>query len=221
MKIIHLKIFTTQLEEQLEFYRETLQLPVNKVSDIAFQVKIGYSILEIEERTGATPYHIAFHIPARQDQKALDWLKERVEILQDAGQEIIDFPAWRAKSIYFYDADRNILELISREDVFAFAKKEFSEEDILGISEIGLATRKVRETFDFLNKNFGLEKFSGDYERFCATGDDLGLFIIINKDQKDWIPTGDKAFASAFEIKIDVKNVIFGTSYYNETLKLL
>lgn len=221
MKIIHLKIFTTQLKEQLEFYGETLQLPVNKVSDIAFQVKIGYSLLEIEEKTEATPYHIAFHIPARQDQKALDWLKERVEILQDAGQEIVDFPAWRAKSIYFYDADRNILELISRADLFAFAKKEFSEEDILGISEIGLATRKVRETFDFLNKNFGLEKFSGDYERFCATGDDLGLFIIINKDQKDWIPTGDKAFASAFEIKIDVKNVIFGTSYYNETLKLL
>ena len=221
MKISYLKIFTSNCERQLTFYEEVLKLPVKKVSDIAFQVKIGFSILEIEEKEEATPYHIAFHIPARQEQKALDWLKKKVKILEDDGNEIVDFPAWKAKSIYFYDVDRNILEFIAREDLFPFEHKAFSEENIMGLSEIGLATENVEEKFNFLNENFGLQKFSGDYQRFCATGDDEGLFIIINKNQKDWIPTGDKAYASAFEIRIDVKNALFGVSYHDEILELL
>ena len=221
MKITFLRIFTTNFAQQLKFYEEVLQLPINKVSDAVFQVKVGFSILEFEERTGATPYHIAFHIPARQEQDALNWLKKKIGILEDDGHEIVDFPAWNAKSIYFYDADKNILEFISWRDLYPLVKKVFSAEGILGISEIGLATRNVREKYDFLNDNLGLQKYSGDYERFCATGDDDGLFIIINKDRKNWIPTGDKAYASDFDIKIAIENDIFGVSYQNETLELL
>lgn len=221
MKIEFLKLFTPNITAQQRFYNEVLGLHVERVSKATFRVKIGYSILEFEEDKTATPYHVAFHIPARQEAVALKWLKERVQILPDDGDEIIDFPAWKAKSLYFYDEDRNILECISRRQLFEAASEEFSAESILGISEIGLATTNVHENFNFLNTNFGLTKFTGDYEHFCATGDDQGLFIIINKAQKDWIPVGDKAFASPFEVKISVQNAIFGASYQHERLTLL
>ena len=221
MKIKSLKLFTENIKEQLRFYKQVLELPVKMSSESSFQVGIGYSVLEFEQDDSATTYHVAFHIPALQEGKALTWLEKRVEILKDGDDKIIDFPAWKAKSIYFYDSGKNILEFISRKDHFLPSSEEFSAKSIRGISEIGLATENVEEKFNFLNTHCGLTKFTGDYEHFCATGDDEGLFIIINKAQKDWIPTGDKAFASPFEIKISVKNAIFGCAFENERLKLL
>ena len=221
MKIEFLKLYTKDLQAQKQFYSEVFGLPVVKDEKKTLQLKLGYSLLEFEEQALATPYHIAFHIPAFQEEVALQWLETRTEILKDGEDKIIDFPGWKAKSVYFYDADSNIVEFISRRDLFPAASEEFSEKSILGLSEIGLATNDVEEKFNFLNSNFGLQKFTGDYRHFCATGDDEGLFIIINKNQKDWIPTGDKAYASAFEIKISVQNAIFGAAFKNDRLKLL
>lgn len=221
MKITFLKIYSPEVAAQLPFYRDVLQLPVEKISDFEIRVQLGYSVLVIQEDPEATPYHIAFHIPAAREKAALQWLEERVNILNDGDDKIIRFPAWKAKSLYFYDADKNVLEFISRKDLFPARQEIFSEEMIVGISEIGLATDDVEEKFNFLNSNFGLTKFTGDYNRFCATGDDEGLFIIIDKNEKDWIPAGDKAYASPFEIKLDIQNAIFGASYYNERLNLL
>jgi hypothetical protein len=41
--------------------------------------------------------------------------------------------------------------------------------------------------------------------RFCAAGDDHGLFIIINPTVKNWFPTGEKAYYSPFEVDIEVE----------------
>lgn len=221
MKIEYLKIFSSNPEKQKAFYRDVLQLPVKETSEGNLQVSIGYSQLEIEAKKDATPYHLAFHIPPHREQVALDWLEKRTEILKSNGEKLVDFPAWNARSLYFYDTDKNILEFISRRELFPPVEGAFSSEEILGISEIGLATRDVKEKFDFLNKNAGLEKYFGDYEHFCAVGDDEGLFIVINKEQKDWIPTGDRAFASLFEIKISVEKALFGAVFTNDRLILL
>ena len=221
MKIEYLKIFSKNLEKQKIFFRDVLQLTVKEIGKAGFLVNIGYTQLEVEEKEDATPYHLAFHIPQQREKNAVEWLKKRTGILKSDGTEIVDFPAWDAKSLYFYDADENILEFISRRELFPSSHGDFSSEEILGISEVGLATRDVEDKFDFLNKNFGLQKYFGDYKHFCAVGDDAGLFIVINKDQKDWIPTGDKAFASPFEIKISVENAFFGAVFKNERLELL
>ncbi|SDL03928.1 Catechol-2,3-dioxygenase [Salinimicrobium catena] len=218
MKIEFLTLYTSRLKEQQDFYEDVLGLPVKNVKDGSFQVEIGYSLLEFRQQDSATPYHFAVHIPPKQVEPAHDWLKERVEILKDEENEIVEFPAWKARSVYFYDADKNIVELISREDLFS-AAEGFSEANFLGISEMGLATAEVEEKFRFLNDRFGLQKFSGDYSRFCATGDDEGLFIIINKEIKDWIPTGDAAFASPFEIEFSVKGASSRIAFYNDRLE--
>lgn len=221
MKFRFLNVYTSRLKEQLQFYNEVLNLPVNKVSNSSFQIQIGYSLLEFSKSRSTKPYHVAFHIPARMEEQALEWLKKRVSILRAGNEEIIDFPAWQARSIYFYDQDRNIIEFISRKKLFEAGVNEFTAEQIIGISEIGLATENVGMNFKLLNDNYGLQKFTGDYERFCATGDDEGLFIIIDKHNKNWIPTGDTAYASPFEIEFSNEGAIYRTAYKNDRLQLL
>lgn len=221
MKIEYLKIYTSRLKEQKQFYQHVLKLPMRKETETTFHVQVGYSVLEFHFRENATPYHFALHISAGQEVQALEWLKKKVDILKSDQEEIVDFPNWKAKSLYFYDADNNIVEFISRRNLFLSVSPEFSEKSIQGISEIGMATGDVEDKFRFLNTNFGISKFSGDYERFCAAGDDEGLFIIINKDRKDWIPTGDPAFASAFEIEFTIAKASSRLVFQNDRLELL
>ena len=221
MRIEQLQVYSSNLQEQKNFYGNILQVPLKNVSETSFQVQLGFSVLEFQQKESATPYHIAFHIPALQEELALQWLKKRVSILKDGGEEIVDFPAWKAKSIYFYDADKNIVEFISRKHFFSPESEKFLGESIVGISEIGLATTDVKSAFDFLNQHFDLEKFTGDYEHFCATGDDEGLFIVINKEQKDWFPSNDKAFASEFNIGFSTASGKAELAYKNERLQLL
>lgn len=201
MKILKLQLFSSNLKEQLHFFRDTMNLKVKQNSEENFEVQIGYSLLEFQYKQDARPYHIAFHIPDHQEQEALKWIKERIPVLKNNNQEIIDFSAWNAKSLYFYDADKNILEFISRGDLNESESALFSEESILGVAELGIGTTRVREKFNFLNLHFGLEKYDGDYEKFCAIGDDQGLFITIDRTQKDWFPIDDKAYAAEFRVE--------------------
>ena len=221
MKIQFLKLHTTSLQEQLKFYRDILHFPIIEASGQYFQVQIGYTVLEFEKKSAATPYHIAFHIPPGQEHQALEWLKKRISLLKDGENELIDFPAWNARSLYFYDADKNIVEFISRKNLYPKPTSVFSESNIIELAEIGLATENVKETFQFLNRYLALEKFTGDYDTFCATGDDEGLFIVINLKKKQWFPSNDIAFPSGFEIELSHKAKIWRMSYKNERLEIL
>lgn len=221
MKIERLKIFTSHLQRQLQFYQNILGLEIIAKDEDHMEVKLGYSVIEIRQKENATPYHIAFHIPAYREEQALKWLKDRTSILKDGGKELVDFPNWNARSIYFYDADRNILEFISRRHCFPAEEEGFASRSVVGISEIGLATAEVGEVYDFLHSLFHLKKFTGDYEIFCAMGDDEGLFIVIDKEVKEWFPSGDRAYASEFELKFKAAGRTCLAAYKNERLELL
>lgn len=202
MKIEQLEIKTRNLKSQQDFYSNTLGLYTYSQSNYSFEVKIGSSALKFIDDTTATPYHIAFHIPSAQEEASLKWIKQRVQIQKNGQEEIVNFSAWNARSLYFYDTDKNILEFISRKDLYPPATKIFTEKSILSIAEIGLATNNISEKFKVLNETCGLKKFDGNFENFCATGDDEGLIIIIDKNKKEWFPTNDKAYSSNFKMTI-------------------
>ena len=202
MKIIRLEIGCKDALKQQEFYRDVLGLELCNSTQVSFELHLGYSILYFQQKEDFTPYHIAFHIPDSSEVAALNWLKKRVLVLPFEAQEIIDFPAWNAKSIYFYDADKNIMEFISRRDYNGKSSINFSEKSILGISEIGLATNTIEKQYHLLNSQCTLEVYDGNFEKFCAIGDDEGLFITINSEKKTWFPTGDIAHNSEFNIQI-------------------
>lgn len=221
MKIKKLHIKSKNFSEQLRFFGEVLGLPVQQLSKSQAEVSIGYSNLILEESKNFTPYHIAFHIPPQKIEESISWLKKRVEIQSFKNYEIIDFSSWNAKSTYFYDADKNILEFISREKLFSKTDEEFGSTQILGIAEIGLAINEVQPAFNFLADNFKLQKYSGDFDKFCAVGDDLGLIITIDKSKKDWFPTNDKAFASAFQLTFQHLEKIDQFSFNKNSLQNL
>lgn len=221
MKINRLKVFSSDIKSQLKFYRDELDFEVKNYSEKSFELELGYSILEFEYHENATPYHIAMHIPDNQELEAFEWVEYNIGALENNGEKIIDFSAWNAKSVYFYDKDRNIMEFISRRD---FSKPEsaiFNQNNIVGIAEIGLATDDVKAKFDQLNKECKLEKYDGDFERFCAIGEDAGLIITINNVKKDWFPTSDKAYQSPFELEFEHLGSHFSLNYRNNKLEIL
>lgn len=218
MKIERLEIKSRNIKKQGEFYGKILGLEIrNKTAD-SFEVIIGSSVLKLTESKPATPYHIAFHIPPDKIRNALDWTKVRVEVQKNDDEEIVDFSAWNAMSLYFYDADNNILEFISRRDLYPPADEAFSHKSILGIAEAGLATNSIPEKFSNLEQSIGLQKYDGNFENFCAIGDEEGLLITINKNKKDWFPTNDKAFASEFIMIIDHQQKKFKLEFEKDEL---
>ncbi len=203
MKITKLSIYTSNLKDQFKFYRDVLGFKVKNHSEDNFELEMGYSVVRFEYRENATPYHIAYHIPDNQEEEALKWVENERKVLRYNMEKIIDFSNWQAKSVYFYDEDKNIIEFISRRKFSKPGSALFSAESIIGIAEIGLATDDIPDKFKKMNIECRLNKFDGDFDRFCAIGEPSGLIITINKNEKDWFPTGDKAYASDFEIEFE------------------
>jgi catechol-2,3-dioxygenase len=219
MEIKELKIYSSKIKEQADFYSKVLGLTVIKLTEDNVFLEFGKSILNIEFKAETTPYHFAINIPSNKEYEALEWLKSRVGILKEEGNEIQDFDFWNAKAIYFYDKDKNIVELIARKNLNNLSNQKFDSNQFLQISEIGLPTLNIENEFKQLKSLTGIEIFDGGFERFCAIGDENGLFICINKKVKYWYPTNDKAFSSEFEIKLLEKGNEYRIAYKNKKIK--
>ena len=220
MKINKLTVYTSRVEEQLLFYRDELGFEVLNYSESNFELKAGYSILRFEQKENSTPYHIALHIPDEQDDLAAEWIEHIVPILKFNEDRIVDFPNWHARSVYFYDRDENIMEFISRKDFHKPESAIFNSSNIVGIAEIGLVTSDIQEKFEKLKSECGLNKFDGDFEKFCAIGEDSGLLITINNDKKDWFPTNDKAYTSDFKLEFEHQSKKYYLEFSNDTLNI-
>ncbi len=221
MNIKELKIFTPNFSEQVEFYSSVLGLEIRKKTERKISFIIGNSLLVLEFRKEFTPYHFAINIPSNKEDEALNWLKQRVDILLDGKKEIQDFDFWNAKAIYFYDKDKNIVEFIARKNLDNYSDKRFEASSLIEISEIGLPTESIENEFNSLNQSCNLNIFSGGLERFCAIGSENGLIICINKHIRNWFPTNDKAFSSDFVADITNNGENYQIEYKNETLKIV
>jgi len=221
MKIKELKIFTAEVAKQLAFYSDVLGLEIKSQSESHVSLVIGKSILTFVYRKQFTPYHFAINIPSNKENEALGWLKKRVEILKNEESDIQYFDFWNAYAIYFYDADKNIVEFIARKNLNNDSDKDFDQNLVLEISEIGLPTNSIKQEFKVLNKNANLEIFSGGFESFCSIGDEKGMFICIDKGiKKYWFPTKDKPFSSDFLMDIEQLDKPFQIKYQKEVLEV-
>lgn len=206
MQITELTLYTSNLKSQKEFYGKTLNIPLNSESENHIDFVIGNSVLRYRYASNSKPYHIAINIPSNKEHEALAWLKERVAILKHFDDEIIDFINWNAKAIYFYDADKNIIEFIARKNLKTDTSTVFNSDALLEISEIGVPVNQIEQVYNTLHNTCDLGVYFGNFNKFCAIGGERGLFIVIDKNSKNWFPTNDKAFASAFNVKILASN---------------
>ena len=221
MKIKELKIYTQDLSKQTDFYANKIGLKIFSQTEFEVCFKVGKSLLNFVENDNFHPYHFAINIPSNQVVEALDWLKSRVTILKDGTNEIqdFDFDLWNAKAIYFYDPDKNIVEFIGRKNLGNATDQDFSANSLMEISEIGIPVNHIESTYTTLKEISDMEVFDGGFDRFCAIGDETGLFICINKNIKDWYPTGDKAYSSEFEIRVEEKDQEFDLEFIDGIIK--
>jgi len=203
MNIAELILDTANLEGQIFFYNEVLNFDMLNKTDCSASFQIGKSILSLKVNKKALPYHFAFNIPFNKEIEALEWLKSRVEIIPYEDNQIIDFVNWKAKAVYFKDQDNNLVEFIARRAIDYKIESEFNSKSIINISEIGVGTDDIKRVYDQLNKLNPVSVFDGDFNKFCALGDNNGLFIIVDMLKKDWFPTGDQIYPSGFIVKGD------------------
>ncbi|WP_340113402.1 VOC family protein [Maribellus mangrovi] len=220
MRIKSLNIYSTNLSEQVPFYSEVLELPMLESTNESATFQIGESRFTIQHRVQTTPYHFAINIPSNKVDEALGWLQERVSVLNEGDRKIQNFEAWNAKAVYFYDRDKNIVELIARKNLGLNSSNKFDTGSLLSISEIGIPVNNIEKIYAPIHRVTGLEIYDGSFERFCAVGDENGLFICVNKNLKTWFPSGDVAHSSDFSVKIETYNNLYFVEFVNGELKI-
>lgn len=203
MKIKQIILFTDNIERQKQFYSDILDFELVFSSKDRIDFNVGQSILSFQYKAQFKPSHVAFNVPSNAIEEALQWLQNRVEILTYDDNKIADFESWNAKAVYFYDADKNIMEFIARNDLNVESDEIFSSKSVLSISEMAIAVNTIEPIYNAIIKIKEIPVYSGDMSRFCALGNEEGLFILINKALKKWFPTQEDAYTSDFIIKGD------------------
>lgn len=198
MRIGQLTLFSSNISQQADFYSGVLQLPVISRDSNSVTFKAGGSLLSFELSAAANPYHIAFNIPSNKAVEALNWLRPKTGLLGFDGEELIQFENWNAESMYFYDTDNNIVEFIARKNLRDFEDEPFEPGQIRCISEVGIGTANIEETYGQLAAVHPLPVYWGDFDKFCAAGDEYGLFILSDFNKRRWFPTNDEIKVADF-----------------------
>lgn len=220
MNITSLSLFTSQLEKQHIFYTQTLGFKCIEKNEERFSLEIGDSVLTFIKKENSTPYHFALNIPYDAIDDALQWTKEKVAVLKNGKFEIHEFEDWQARAVYFYDEDKNIVEFIGRKRLNYEYAGGFDISCIKEISEIGVATTDIESCYNSLSLNIGLEIYDGGFYRFCAIGDETGLFICVNPEEKKWFPTDDTVHYSGFKAIVQRYNLSRTVTYENGKLEI-
>jgi len=209
MILLEIRLQAKRLFPLYHFYKNVLELPITDDSPVHFTIHTSLSKLifeKTEDPLSDPTYHFAFNVPSNRIQEAHDWLKERTELLwhEDYNSYIADFSSWKAYSVYFFDPGGNIVEFIARTDLKDIVDEPFSPQQIRNVSEIGLVfpEQTFRYSIEQLLKDYKLNFFSKQppLEKFCAIGDDEGLFVAV-PENKNWYPCKDKP-ARRFTMKI-------------------
>ena len=220
MNFKKLSIYSKDIEAQARFYRDLLGLEIVDRSETRLEVQMGNTLLAlIQDKGQYQPYHFAINIPGYQEQEALAWLKELgVEILPTDDGEIKDFSAWNARSIYFYDPDGNIVELIARRNLKYDKGAVFTSTSLKEVSEIGVGAKDLPQLCQWLEEEVGVGIFSGAPVKFCAMGGERALFICVDSQEKFWYPTQVPAGPASFSVEMLLQEKAYRLKYTEEGL---
>ena len=90
--------------------------------------------------------------------------------------------------MYFKDPAGNVLEFIARDQAgTASASEFFRPENILRVSEIGIAADDVPALVSDIARETGLPVYGNASPNFTAVGDLGGLLIVVERDHI-WLP---------------------------------
>ncbi len=188
-----IRIRANNLEELSDYYGTVLGLPVLDSSPELLSVRAGSSILEFSpDADHDRPfYHIAFTIPENRLESAMAWLESRssIMVLNPRGDTVMHFKSWNAHSCYFLDPAGNILEFIAHHGLANRVAHEFSIDDVVRISEIGMVAPDVGAFESHMKSQLGLAPYISSSPVFSPIGDVGGLLITV-RERRIWLGSG-------------------------------
>nr|WP_307838558.1 VOC family protein [Flavobacterium sp. ASV13] len=205
MKLEHIQIQTQDIQKTAAFYTTVLELPVIEKTKTSISIQAGDSVLEfVSDPEFNSIYHFAFNIPMNKLDEAIQWCKNKVDLIFIKDQNVItNFENWNANAVYFYDNNGNLLEFIARHDLNNAQTETFTSKSILNISEIGIVNENPLALGKELIAKHDLGFFSknDNNEIFAAVGDDEGLLIMV-RPNRNWYPTQTPSESNKTEVKI-------------------
>ncbi len=221
MRIKKLTLQSNDIARQVSFFKDTLGFTVER-SENLLSIVIGNSTLEFIDVPVDGKYHYCFLIPCNQIEEAKVWLSQKLElILVENHNYIAHFDTWNADSIYFYDGNGNIAELIARHDLINRSDKKFGLNSFLSINEIGTPTSDTRRLDHQLTNEIGSEFWKGNLDTFSTNGNQHGLFLLPNYlIKKTWFPTPIKVMPLPYTATIIQDENQYQINYKNENMQV-
>jgi len=216
MRIKELLLLTNNISETKLFYNQIIGFKTIKETKKGISFTVGTSKLtfELTDLKHNPKYHFAFNIPANKIEEALEWISQKTNLIFAENSYITEFDNWRAKAIYFFDNNKNILEFISRTDLNNNNDNPFSIEQILNINEIGIVTDMPIQTGDEIihQKEINFFLKGPKKEEFVAVGCDDAL-LVISSPNRNWYPTQEKAEKWKVRATINIANKEYEIEY--------
>ncbi|QDP99384.1 hypothetical protein FOH38_01780 [Lysinibacillus fusiformis] len=209
MKITKVKLYAYDLPKMKEFYCEQLGLSLITSNTHFFEIAVGGSIIIFEKLATSIQkqYHFAFNIPSNLFVQAKNWIKERVDVLRLDEQDEVYFETIKAHSLYFYDPEENVIELIARTEVNPpHDTDSFLPVHLLNIGEINLTTDSIPEVAARL-MDYGIQPCFGeeihtDALTFMGSYED-GANILLGPSRRNWYFSNKDAIVSPIHIEVN------------------
>lgn len=201
MRIERVSIRSKDLTKVRSHYGDLLGLAVVE-KDRSVEVHIGKTLLIFEEAPESYPLHFAIMIPTGKLLDARNWLLAKTKLLSNDTGDIFNFSeAWNSSSIYWYDAEGNILELIEHRNIPNQTSGDFSAKDFLYICELGINVQDVLGTLETLKSIVGIDTFIFGNDRFHPVGTEEGL-LILSQTGRNWFLTDVAGMAQPLSVTI-------------------
>jgi len=197
---------TNKIVELRNFYKDVLGLSILEDTPKGITFKVGETLLSFKETTSNNEpfYHFAMNIPHNKFQQAKKWLQDQgVKLNMEDGKDEVYFETWNAESVYFEDPAGNIVELVARYHLPNEKEGDFSSEDLLNVSEIGIVHNQVLPLVHELNKT-GIPCWREEDESFTPVGNEEGLIIVVKRGRRWYFSRKD---AEIFPVTVWIKGI--------------
>lgn len=192
MNITEVQLLTDNLTQTKHFYQQVIGLELIYADNVLINFKAGNSTLTFHSSYRVDPvYHFAFNIPNNKFDEAMKWAGTRFDLIEITRSGFVaEFTSWNARAFYFYDNNKNIVEMIARFGLDNSSLRPFDGSSIQSISEMGIVVSNPKGYANKLSVDFNLPYFSKQAPKddFIVLGDDDGLCIIV-PENRPWYPT--------------------------------
>jgi hypothetical protein len=223
MEILEADFLTSDLDKTEKFYSGTIGLRLIEKTDDSLLFSCGRSVLRfLKCKDKIQPvYHFAFALPYSCFKEAVTWSSIHLNLINLENENVIaEFVNWNARSVYFYDNNRNIVEFISRVSDEQSKHELFDTGMIQNIAEVGIVTDSVSVFTRQLMHTYKIPVYEKQelHDNFGALGNDVGLLIVSLPGRK-WYPTNVAAEKYYCKVKIKQNDELIDLTFNEAVLE--